>query len=358
MSKVNARLIGIFVVITVGLVVAITVVLNSGILFKDTLNFVIYFEGSIKGLHVGARVDINGVRVGTVRNIRAQSDRTARTSIQIAVYIEIDPAKVPEVNSGEQALSKDLKFLVDRGLRAQLATTSLVTGQKYISLDFLPDTPVRLVDRDKRFPELPTVQSGMERLERSVDRIATNLPQLLASAQVVLDRAATLFSPENQAAISGTLGNLLAFTSTLQESDRDLRQLLRDAAATVDNLRRATSELDVVMDRTTETVVAVGDAARSATSLLEKNDAQISALIGELRSSAQNISRLSKEVEAMASENREGIRHFTGSTLYEVDVVLEEAKQFMRQLTRVVENLERDPARFLFGDQSVGMRSQ
>ena len=78
MSKpVNKKLIGIFVVVAIGLVVAAVLVLGSGKFFKQYNRVVMYFDGSVKGLAIGAPVDFRGVKIGTVAEIKMIEDGRA-----------------------------------------------------------------------------------------------------------------------------------------------------------------------------------------------------------------------------------------------------------------------------------------
>ncbi len=136
MSKpANKTVIGIFVVVALVLVVGAVLILGSGKFFKNYPKFVMYFQGSVKGLAVGAPVNFRGVKIGTVTNIKMLLNPKDLSMI-IPVYIEIEPDTIQTMEgspsletivkeSGKAQLMPDM---IKRGLRAQLEMQSIVTG--------------------------------------------------------------------------------------------------------------------------------------------------------------------------------------------------------------------------------------
>lgn len=129
-----------------------------------------YFEGSLNGLGEGAPVIFRGVRIGSVTNIILRTDPVAM-SIDIPVFVEIYPEKFKIM--GEERFKRNAEkavaLQVKRGLRAQLEMQSLVTGQLMVALDFHPDKPV-IFRGDDAIPEIPTIQSGMEELAKTIEK--------------------------------------------------------------------------------------------------------------------------------------------------------------------------------------------
>src|SRR5512142_3252374 len=91
-KQANRMMIGVFVVIAVFIMAASLVVFGSGRFFKQTVKCVMYFEGSVKGLNVGAPVLFQGVPIGSVTSIILEVDPT-KMQIQIPVIIEYEPEK-------------------------------------------------------------------------------------------------------------------------------------------------------------------------------------------------------------------------------------------------------------------------
>ena len=165
----SAILTGAFVIGAVILVVAGIILFGSRGFLAQRPVYVMYFEGSVKGLSEGAPVVFRGVRVGWVKNISLRFDPDA-ASVRIPVLVEIDP----ETITGAQGRSEQQKYLgqlIDQGLKAQLQLQNVLTGQLVIALDFYPDRPVRLVDKDSRYPEIPTIPSSLEQFTRTIENL-------------------------------------------------------------------------------------------------------------------------------------------------------------------------------------------
>jgi phospholipid/cholesterol/gamma-HCH transport system substrate-binding protein len=67
---------------------------------------------------------------------------------------------------------------------------------------------------------------------------------------------------------------------------------------------------------------------------------------------------MADQVNNLAAENRQGLRDFTENGLYEITGLAQDAQRMVNQITRLAEQLERDPARFLFGDRNQGVRAE
>ncbi len=177
-KKANTAMIGAFVIGAVVLAVVGILAFGSGALFKQVDTFVLYFDGDLKGLTVGAPVLFRGVPVGQVRSIRVFY-KSSNADFRIPVVIETDPDRFHEALApGEKATPEvepeELERLIKNGLRAQLSLQSLVTGQLAISLDLLPDTPVVLRGKkhlNEGLDEIPTVASSFERLATALEKL-------------------------------------------------------------------------------------------------------------------------------------------------------------------------------------------
>lgn len=152
--KANKTVIGLFVVMSLVLLVAGIVVFGSGSLFKRTNKFVLYFDGSVKGLSIGAPVVFRGVSIGSVRDISLIYDSKAGT-IMLPVIVEIDQGRIKGAPSfGEVGGGRKM---IELGLRGKLEVQSFLTGQLMIAFDFYPNKPAQLRGILKQYPELPTL---------------------------------------------------------------------------------------------------------------------------------------------------------------------------------------------------------
>jgi len=200
-KKANKTLIGAFVVGAVILLIMSLIVFSSGKLFHRKNKYVLFFEGSIKGLAIGAPVTFKGVKIGEVKDIRLVYDPTSRFAF-IPVIIETQPDLIK--GTPTKRSRDNFAFLVENGLRAQLDMQSLLTGQLVVALDFFPDKPARLLGLIKEYPEIPTVPSLLGELQKDIGdihlkEIAFDLEESMHSLNIALkeSRETIIFDIEN-----------------------------------------------------------------------------------------------------------------------------------------------------------------
>src|SRR5262245_23666947 len=172
-KRANPAVIGGFVVGAVALLVIGVLLLGGGRFLTEQHTYVLYFEDSVEGLSVGAPVTQQGVRIGSVSDIQVQYLRW-KGEFRIPVFIDIEPGRVKEVGVGDSPRRGGeafIKFLTERGLRAQLHLDSLVTGQLSVQLGFHPGTPVRLVGGEGKVPEIPTIPSAFDQVSATVQSL-------------------------------------------------------------------------------------------------------------------------------------------------------------------------------------------
>ena len=146
--------------------------------FTQRIRFVLYFDGSVRGLNIGAPVEFKGIKIGQVTDVRLEFNPTD-TSFRIPVLIEVEPQRiVAQRASGATSPYAMLQTLVDRGLRARLQTGNLLTGQLFVELDMHPLTPINLVNAAAPYPELPTIPASLKEIERSVKSFLAKLEKL------------------------------------------------------------------------------------------------------------------------------------------------------------------------------------
>ena len=189
LSKANPTVIGAFVIGGIILAICGLLVFGSGNLFVKTNTYVVFFEGAVDGLDVGAPVNFRGVRVGSVRDISLVVD-TSNMQTYVKVLLGIEPNKAERI--GNVVQSEDLyRKLLDRGLKAQLQMQSIVTGRLFVALDLFPAVPETLRKLDVQHVELPVAPTDMEELKKTLsemiekfqkipfDKMVTNIDQTL-----------------------------------------------------------------------------------------------------------------------------------------------------------------------------------
>lgn len=140
--------------------------------------YALVFRESVRGLAEGAPVDFRGILVGEVKTITPQFDRQKK---EFTVIAEIDffPERLFRSRQREGVTPAEsgpsLARLVERGLRAQLRAANLLTGQLFVSLDFVPAAQKVAMDTSRKPPEVPTVPGSTQELQAQIGSIARKL---------------------------------------------------------------------------------------------------------------------------------------------------------------------------------------
>lgn len=249
----------------------------------------LYFKQSIRGLRPGATVDFRGVELGEVQSVGIEYDaeqREFRMPVLIRVYPDRLGRKFNEAQRQSRYTAEQrIRFMISRGLRAQLRTANLLTGQMYIALDFFPKaTPVK-VDETQKPLQLPTIPNTTDQLQTQIadivqklsqvpfDEIGNNVRDLTGNlsqvpyAELVADARTTLatlnrtlagaeqlthslnddVAPEIVAAMADVRKTLSSAQQTLAEDaplQQDLRRTLQELARAAASLRVLTDYLE------------------------------------------------------------------------------------------------------------------
>ena len=145
--------------------------------YVKKVQWLLYFDSSVRGLNVGAPVEFKGIKIGEVTNIDLEFD-LEKLAFRVSVLIEIEPERLTMVGEETVERSKAIEILVEKGLRAQLKTGSLLTGQLYVDMVIHPDAPSCKIVYGGRCPEFPTLPTPMEEVTKDVTRIVDKLSKL------------------------------------------------------------------------------------------------------------------------------------------------------------------------------------
>jgi len=148
--------------------------------------YLLVFDGSVRGLSVGAPLDFRGVTIGEVVRIGVSIDPKTLV-FRMPVEVKLFPRRLAARHftggtlaplESEDARWRRMKQLVDHGLRAQLRSGNLLTGQLYVALDFFPGSPKVTIDLAKKPPEIPTIPGTFEELQETLTGIVKKLDKL------------------------------------------------------------------------------------------------------------------------------------------------------------------------------------
>lgn len=230
--------VGAFVLGGTGIGVVAILLFGGTRLFMTNPRVAVYFQDTVAGLTVGAPVTLRGVKVGTVRGIKITISLPELVP-RIPVILEIERGQVSWTSGSHHAGLAELELAVKAGLRAQLATQSLVTGQLNVDLDFHPDSPATLIGGTGDVPEIPSIPSDFQKLKNQITDL--NLPDLTDKARLALTGIQRIV-----AELDGTIGPLSesvrrtsdAARITLEVTTSAVQQLRVDAGRTLGNVDR------------------------------------------------------------------------------------------------------------------------
>lgn len=283
---------------------------------QEFAHYDIVFEDAVTGVKEGSPVRYKGVGVGEV------------------LFVDLDPTEPTRIRV---RIEVQKRTPVRADTKATLELEGL-TGGRYVQLTGgSPDAQPIPMDQGWEVPEIPSESSSFEQLLEGA-------PEVINNANALLVKVQRLFSNKNLASVETTLTNIADITQTVSENRAKIGPIIDDTAVMMSNLRSASEDLQPLIATLDREVTLTAEEARG--------------LIANLNATAKRITAATTQAEEMLAENRPAIRDFTNSGLYELTSLLIEGRELVAVLTRVGSEIERDPARFLFGDQQQGYEAQ
>ncbi len=328
-AKANPTRIGFFVVGAIVLLLGSIVAFGSGQLFQKTEHYVAFFDGSLTGLDVGAPVTFRGVPIGAVTDIQVQYFADDQT-MSIPVFFELIPGRLRLIGELTGSNQERLQVLLDRGLRAQLVSQSLVTGQLAIQIAFMPEEPMELVGGVPEFFEFPTVPSTTEELMSQLKDL--KLDELVASAVKLIDDIDVLVTDPNTAKL---VPELIALAS-------DAKGLVSHIDANVQPLS------DGVLGVTTSAKATLDQGKGTIAHL----DAQLSPVITELRTLIRDVdARVPKTLAVLEATlvRADGTLKPDSELMRNLNRTLNEFSNTARSVRKLADELERNPSALIRG---------
>jgi paraquat-inducible protein B len=142
--------------------------------FTRIVTWLLYFDQSVRGLAPGSPVEFRGIRVGQVRDVRLEIEGAER--IRIPVLVEVEPERLGEVPEAQRRTA--LERMVAEGMRAQLKSGNLLTGQLVVALDMHPNAPPAQIVWQEPYPEFPTIPAPLEEITNSLTHFAQRLEKV------------------------------------------------------------------------------------------------------------------------------------------------------------------------------------
>jgi len=303
-GKASSTAIGAFVVGAIVLVMGATVFFGGSIFGRNQMQqAVVIFTGSVKGLNVGAPVTLRGVKIGEVTDISINVDPQSLNFL-LPVTLRV---RAKDLGIGETQVDDGLlQILVDRGLRAQLKTQSLLTGLLYVDLEFLPDSQPRYVDFDTELPQIPTAPTEIEAILERVSEIdlqafVQNADEALRGLNALLNDPETRSIPAN---INASLADVRLLVRNVDQEVAGLGARLDTLAgstdATVVALRDQVGEVGARLNGSLNALDATLSSIRNTSDELAYTASAESPVVHELTRSAAELARAARALQSLA----------------------------------------------------------
>jgi len=218
-------------------------------IYTEKTQWLLYFDQSVRGLVPGSPVEFRGIRIGEVRDVRLELDRERR-HFRIPVLIEIELGRIGHDDLTPAERRERLEDLVADGLRAQLRSGNLLTGQLTVALDMHDDPPPAEIAWQEPTPVFPTVPTPLEEItDRLVqlvkrlesvpfERLGADLTASLAAARASLEQAErTLASTRDLVAPDSAL------SQELRRTLYEMTEAARSLGLAADQIERDPSSL-------------------------------------------------------------------------------------------------------------------
>lgn len=344
--KANSTRIGAFVVVSFLLLVVGIVILGGGDLFRNKNIAIVYFEGSLQGLNVGAPVAYRGITIGQIKEILLDVD-AATYQISVPVLITLTPDKVIKIAGKDNKdkihdINTFLQAMCDRGLRATLKSQSLLTGKLYIDLAIHEDTEAIYHDKDGEYLEIPTVPSEMQQMTRAMQSL--DFIELAAKFSRTMDSLEKMSTTLEQALNSDTSKQKLAlffssldrFHSILSKVDEGLLPLM--------------NKLDTTFDKTARL-------SDNTNQMIGRIDGKIDPFFVTMTGAARDMGVAMQATELFMSE----LKQSTGiesPLYYQLTDSISEMGKAARSIRAFTQSLDRNPQGLIFGTEQRGEPSK
>jgi ABC-type transporter Mla subunit MlaD len=302
---------GAFVVLGTCVAFGVLVYLAGQSFREETVRYVSYFDEPVTGLEIGSPVSFRGVRIGAVSEVDIAPDRR-----HVAVDFELQVKLLTRLglvrqNDGHALLN------VPADVRVQIASSG-VTGVKHIKLDYIPNSPVLKLPFPVPENYIPASPSTLKSLEDAVMKALDQLPQVVEKALSVLSHTDQFVMDLHQQQLPAKAAVLLDHVDT-----------------TVGVVQTKVAALDTL---------GLSQKAKQALGELNAVLARVNGVVQRMEAKDGLLSSVQRATDAIGdvAVNARG----TGPQLNQT---LEQLAEVARSLSRLLDELERDPDMLLKG---------
>jgi phospholipid/cholesterol/gamma-HCH transport system substrate-binding protein len=259
----------------------------------------IYFPGSVSGLTAGSPVRYLGVDVGKV--VRIMLDPLQRKTVQVIADI-------------------DSTAPIDERTRASLSLQG-VTGLLFVDLEQDPKAEsTGAMEQGQRYPMIRSRRSDF-------DVLLSNLPALTTHLVELADHFNQVFSDENVRSIKATLENARLASEHLPNTVHEVQLLIADVRGATQSVQGTVAELRGV---------------------IQQDSPNLNTALANIRQISDNLAKTTERLNSFVVENEPGVSLFTRQSLPELEQLLRESRQAVRDFRDLSRSLKRDPSQLIY----------
>src|SRR5258706_6949739 len=304
-TRANYVIVGAFVLIcVVGLFIAVLWVAGSQFR-EEYAYFRTYFTGAVTGLGKGTVVRYNGIDIGHVYDVAIDDADPQR----VIVTVQIDPKWKVHVDSVATLESQGLTGATFVEIEGGTATSALLQAE--------PGQP---------YPVIPSKPSTLQLLAQSG-------PEMVQELKLAGERFGDLFNDQNRKALADTLEHLNATTAEIDSHAEDLGKTLANLRTSTETLNRTLLSADRAINTADRSLQSIDRAADSIQTASDTANLTV-----------QKVGRLSDDADKVV--NGQAVTQFT--------LLMAQARALVASVTRLSNDLEREPPKLLFVDQRQG----
>ena len=357
----------------------------------------IYFEGSVAGLKPGNAVQYRGIPVGGVIDMRIDPENVERVLVTIEVAAGTPIKEDTEATLAIQGIT-GLSYIQHTGGTQQAADLRPTIGQRR---PVIKSRPSELAAIFEAAPELlnraievigmlekllgpenqqriANILSNIENTTGALSDSSGDIDMLLSEGAGAVEdvRKLTAVLAENTDDIetilgegAGTMKDVHEITTALAGSTDDLTKLIAEGSGTMGNVREltgglagSTDDIAKMLEEGAQVMEELRKVTGRANTMLASIEGDVSSVAKDTRAALVSVKQAvgslavaSDEFAKLMTDNSDSLSDFSQTGLYEFSQLMAEARVLVASLSRLVEQVERDPARFLFGDKQQGV---
>jgi len=396
-TRASYLLVGLFVIVGITAMLAAAMWVTGTRTDRVTILYDIYFEGSVAGLKPGNAVQYRGIPVGGVVDMRIDPENVERVLVTIEVEGGTPIKEDTEATLALQGITGVSYIQLTGGTQGSPALKPL-PGQGHAVIQSRPSQLAALFDAAPELLNRAIAVIGQledllsEENQQSITKTLVNVEKLTGTfadasddiGSLVADSAAVVADvrtlsgtlSENSGNIekilsegADTIENVNTLTAGLADSSDDMQALLAEGAGTLKNVNELTAamaasrgDIEKMLAEGALTMEELRKVSKRANVMMASIEGDVGGIardtrlvLADVRKAVGRLAVASDEFATFLTENREPLSNFTETGLYEFGQFMAEARVLVGALSRLTEQIERDPARFLFGDQQQGV---